>query len=283
MDVPAELVEGLRVAQATPVHGGDIARAYRLDGPDGPLFVKTHPSPTPHLFEREARGLRALRAAAPTGLRVPEVLRESPHGLVLEWIDVSRRTSASEAALGVGLAALHRTTRSHFGGLDGDESGYLGSVAIDLSPAESWPEFYVERRLRPLTERAVREGRVDAGALRLLDRIAPRADELCGPPEPPALVHGDLWAGNRLVDAAGLNWLIDPAAHYSHREVDLAMMMLFGGFGQEAFAAYHDAYPLAEGWRDRVDWYQLPPLLVHAILFGGGYGASALAVLRRLA
>lgn len=283
MDVPAELIEGLRVTQATPMHGGDIAHAYRLDGPDGPLFVKTHPSPTPHLFEREARGLRALRAAVPPELRVPEVLRESPRGLVLEWIDVSRRTEASEAALGVGLAGLHSTPQPYFGGLDGDGSGYLGSVAINLSPAVSWPEFYVERRLRPLTERAVREGRIDSDALRLLDRLAPRANELCGPPEPPALVHGDLWAGNRIVDTTGTNWLIDPAAHYAHREVDLAMMLLFGGFGQDAFETYHEAYPLAEGWQGRVDWYQLPPLLVHAILFGGGYGASALAVLRRLA
>ena len=100
MSLPEELTAGLDVTQVTPVHGGDIARAYRLDTSDGPVFLKTHPSPTHLLFEREARGLRALREAAPTGLRVPEVLASSPSGLVLEWIDEGRRSSGTEAALG---------------------------------------------------------------------------------------------------------------------------------------------------------------------------------------
>ena len=120
-------------------------------------------------------------------------------------------------------------------------------------------------------------------ALHLLDSLEPRIAELCGPAESPSLVHGDLWAGNRLVDQTGVNWLIDPAAHYAHREFDLAMMQLFGGFGREAFTSYDDAYPLADGWQARVPWYQLTPLLVHAILFGGSYGASIMSVLRGLA
>lgn len=283
MSLPEELIAGLTVAKVSPVHGGDIARAYRLDTPAGPVFLKTHPSPTPLLFEREARGLRALRAAAGSELRVPEVLASSPRGLLLEWIAEGRRDAASEIALGAGLAALHRHPATHFGGLDGDESGYLGSVEVDLTPSTSWPEFYLERRVRPLTRRAIAEGELPDQALRLLDDLAPRVSELCGPPEPPSLVHGDLWAGNRLVDVAGVNWLIDPAAHYAHREFDLAMMLLFGGFGREAFATYHEAYPLADGWQQRVPWHQLTPLLVHAILFGGGYGASVMATLRDLA
>ena len=116
-------------------------------------------------------------------------------------------------------------------------------------------------------------------ALALVDRVAARSGELCGPPEPPALLHGDLWAGNRLVDRDGANWLIDPATYWGHREVDLAMMRLFGGFGAEAFDAYDEAHPLATGWPDRVEWYQLVPLLVHAILFGGSYGRAAMDVL----
>src|SRR5690606_28934753 len=111
----------------------------------------------------------------------------------------------------------------------------------------------------------------------------PRAAELCGPAEAPALVHGDLWGGNRLVDRDGTSWLIDPAAHWGHRELDLAMMQLFGGFDRAVYDAYDEAFPLAPGWRDRVSWYQLPPLLVHAIRFGGSYGAAALAALRRYA
>lgn len=281
-DLPEELLADLGVRAATPVSGGDIASAYRLDTADGTVFCKTHPRPTPGLFEREAAGLRALREHAPAGLRVPEVLRESPNGLVLEWIhEGGRRTGHTEHALGVGLAALHRTTSGAFGGLDGVAFGYLGSAEVDLTPSTDWAQFYVERRVAPLVERAIGMGRLDPSARGLLDSVRPRAQELCGPVEPPALLHGDLWAGNRLVDDRGVNWLIDPAAHWGHREYDLAMMQLFGGFGAECFAAYDEEAPLGDGWRDRTPWYQLTPLLVHAILFGGGYGDAALRALAR--
>jgi fructosamine-3-kinase len=281
MSLPPELVDGIAVTGVTPVHGGDIARSYRLETPDGPLFAKTHPDPKPSMFEREAAGLRALRSAG--AVAVPEVLREAPSGLVLEWIDVGRRTPEADRTFGAELADLHRVHGPHFGGLDGAPGGYLGSQPVDLTPAERWPEFFVERRLRPLTRRAVELGRLDPVAVALADRLAARGDKLCGPAEPPTLLHGDLWAGNRVVDVNGANWLVDPAVYWGHREVDLAMMQLFGGFAASTFEAYDEALPLDSGWRERVEWYQLPPLLVHAILFGGSYGAAALDVLRRYA
>lgn len=284
-DLPEELLADLGVRRASPVHGGDIAVAYRLETADGPLFAKTHAAPSPGMFEREAEGLRALRAHAPAELRVPEVLRESPHGLVLEWVEEGSMPAArTETALGHGLAQLHaagsRAGRTTFGGLAGSAHGYLGSVAVDLTPTPDWPDFYVHRRLAPLVSRAVREERLDPAAVGILSALEPRAGELCGPGETPALLHGDLWAGNRLVDAAGDNWLIDPACFWGHPEVDLAMMDLFGGFGPGCWDAYQDVHPLAEGWAERVAWYQLAPLLVHAILFGGSYGDAALRVLR---
>lgn len=282
-DLPEELIADLHVTKIVPVHGGDINNAFRLEGPDGTFFLKTHPRPRHEMFEREQRGLAALRATAPTALRVPEVIVSSPRGLVLEWIDEGRPSPETEPSFGKNLARLHREVQPYFGGLDGDESGYIGSVEVDLTPTQSWAEFYVERRLRPLLKRAVDEKVISGDAEQLFESIVPRAAEFCGPSEPPSLVHGDLWGGNRLVDREGNSWLIDPAAHYAHREIDLAMMLLFGGFSDAAFAAYNQEYPLAEGWRERVPWYQLPPLLVHAILFGGGYGASALGVLKRLA
>jgi fructosamine-3-kinase len=281
MSLPAELVDGLGVTAATPVHGGDIAKAYRLDTPHGPMFAKTHPDPMPGLFEREAAGLRALHRAG--AVAVPEVIRESPEGLVLEWIHVGRPSPEADETLGTQLAALHRVTGAHFGGLDDAPSGYLGSQPVDLTPTDDWAEFFLDRRIRPLTKRAVERGRLDPAAIGLVERVAGQAGELCGPPEPPALLHGDLWGGNRLVDVDGANWLIDPAVYWGHREVDLAMMQLFGGFGASTYEAYDDAFPLAAGWRERVEWYQLPPLLVHAILFGGSYGSAALSVLRRYA
>ena len=284
--LPETLTRGLDVRRATPVSGGDIALAYRLETADGTYFLKTKDRPTPDLFEREAAGLAVLREHAPDDLGVPQVVRADASGLVLEWIDEGgggRAGRGAEERFGRGLAGLHRATHDTFGAIDDALAGYLGSAQVDLTPTSSWREFFVDRRVRPLTERAVRESRIDPVALQLVDELAGRADELCGPPEPPALVHGDLWAGNRLVDKGGRSWLIDPAAHWGHREYDLAMMQLFGGFGEECYRAYDETFPLAEGWRERIAWHQLPPLLVHAILFGGGYGASALRVMRSYA
>jgi len=107
-----------------------------------------------------------------------------------------------------------------------------------------------------------------------LEAVAARVTELAGPAEPPARLHGDLWAGNRLVDVDGTSWLIDPACFGGHREFDLAMMRLFGGFGPEVFAAYAEAAPLADGWEGRLPLYHLAPLAVHAIKLGGAYPAG---------
>ncbi|MEL7158824.1 MAG: fructosamine kinase family protein, partial [Actinomycetota bacterium] len=140
-----------------------------------------------------------------------------------------------------------------------------------------WVEAYAANRLLPLARLAADTGSLPAATVAGLASIAGRLSELGGPPEPPSRLHGDLWAGNRLVDAEGRSWLIDPAAHGGHREFDLAMMRLFGGWGDDAFAAYHEAWPLADGWPERVALHQLAPLAVHAVKFGGGYVAATAA------
>jgi len=108
-----------------------------------------------------------------------------------------------------------------------------------------------------------------------VERVCERIGDLTGPPEPPARLHGDLWSGNVMADADGRPWLIDPSSYGGHREVDLAMLRLFGAPSERVFDAYEEQAPLAEGWRERVDLYQLLPLLVHALLFGGSYRAAA--------
>jgi fructosamine-3-kinase len=124
-------------------------------------------------------------------------------------------------------------------------------------------------------------GSLPRGAAAVLDRVLARLDTIAGPPEAPARLHGDLWRGNALADRHGTPWLIDPAAHGGHRETDLAMMRLFGGFGDATFDAYDEMFPLADGHEERVALHQLHPLLVHAVLFGGGYGDQVLAAARR--
>jgi fructosamine-3-kinase len=120
-----------------------------------------------------------------------------------------------------------------------------------------------------------RDGRaVDERVLAAVEQIADRLDTFGAADEPPARLHGDLWAGNRVVDRSGRSWLIDPAAHGGHREFDLAMMRVFGGFERAAYDAYDESYPLADDWQGRVPLHQLAPLLVHAIKFGGSYPAA---------
>lgn len=224
----------------------------------------------------EAAGLRALREA---GARVPQVLEVGERLLVLERIETGGRADrAGEERFGRELADLHRTTGRRFGAVDGDAAAYLGLCPIDLAPTTTWAETYLDRRVRPLARQAVAGATLHPGALELVDRLGPQH---LGPAEPPTLVHGDLWAGNRLVDRRGDSWLIDPSAQWGHRELDLAMMRLFGGFAGAAFDAYEEVFPLTDGWRDRVPVHQLVPLLVHAILFDGGYGDQTMTALRR--
>ncbi|MBD2766137.1 fructosamine kinase family protein [Kocuria sp. cx-455] len=282
--LPEDLVADLDVTGVRSLSGGDTAAAYRLDTPDGPLFAKTMLDAPAGVLKLEAAGLEALRAAAPAEVSVPRVFRVSNQGLVLEWIDESNGAggSTTEAECGGGLAWIHRADAPHFGALDPQLPQRIGSFPVDLSPTDDWADFLLHRRIEPLLRTAVDTGKLDPAASDLLAELAPRAAELAGPVEPPSLLHGDLWAGNRVIDANGRNWLIDPSSFYGHREYDVAMMLLFGGFGEACFTAYDEVYPLADGWRERVPWYQVPPLLVHAIRFGGGYGNAVLDALQRV-
>ncbi|ANS80205.1 Ribulosamine/erythrulosamine 3-kinase potentially involved in protein deglycation [Serinicoccus hydrothermalis] len=243
--------------------------------PVSEVFTKTRAGAPPLFFDREALGLRTLAEA---GARVPAVREVGEEGITLDRVSSGgQRTAASEEAFGRELAALHRTTGERYGAIDGEPTAYLGDCPVDLTPCETFAESWLDRRVLPLTRRCVERGQLDASSLADAERLTP---EHLGPLEPPTLVHGDLWAGNRLVDPRGRSWLIDPCAHYAHREVDLAMMQLFGGFSGRVFAAYAEDFPLADGWESRVPAYQSVPLLVHVLLFGGGYAVQAAEALR---
>ena len=274
---------GAGVVDARPVAGGDVARSYRVTLDDGRIvFAKTHTDPPAGFFVTEANGLQWLREAG--HVAVPDVLAvqdgsgpdtEGPTALlVLEWIDEDRHatiTDVSEAQFGRSLALLHCAGAPAFGREDRRPTG---SRSLPNDPVATWPEFYADRRLRPLVRMARDAGAVDQRVLEGVETIADRLDSFDAADEAPARLHGDLWAGNRIVDHTGRHWLIDPAAHGGHREFDLAMMRLFGGFGPAAFQAYDDEHPLADGWRQRVPMHQLAPLLVHAVKFGGHYRAA---------
>ena len=270
---------GAGAAAAAPLAGGDINRALRLALDDGRVaFVKYRADPPPGMFRAEADSLARLRAAGIADLRFPDVLAVDEGFLALEWIEQAPPAADRDERLGRGLAALHAHPQPAFGG---PRDGCLATLPLPNDPLPTWPEFYAARRLEPLVRAGVDTGALDPGCARLMERLRARLPELLGPPEPPALLHGDLWAGNAMTGPAGEPVLVDPAAYAGHREVDLAMMDLFGGFSSRVHAAYDEVHPRAPGHGERLPLYRLFPLLVHAVLFGGGYGRRAERILAR--
>lgn len=263
--------------------GGDINQAYQIALADGRrLFAKANPRSPPGMFAAEARGLAWLDGAQ--ALRIPSVVAvsgadDAQQFLVLELVASGPPARDFDERLGRGLAALHRTGALGFG-LDHDN--FIGRLPQPNATTDSWAEFYRARRLEAQLQLAADGGLVTPRMRRGFDRLFRALEELVGPPEPPARLHGDLWGGNLLCDELGAPCLIDPAVYGGHREMDLAMMQLFGGFGARVFAAYQEAWPLADRHRERVALYQLYPLMVHLNLFGGGYRGSVEATLDRL-
>lgn len=264
---------GAPLRAARRVGGGSIADAYALELSDGGrAFLKTHPSLPAEAFEREAEGLAFL---AETGaVQVPRVLAVGAHEgrgfLALELIETRGHSASPEGdeELGRGLARLHTAPAP---GAGPSRANYLATLPQDNTSEPSWAEFYRRRRLEPLVARALARGVAPSALAQRFDQLYRVLAERVGPPEPPARLHGDLWGGNRVVGARGESWLIDPAVYVGHREVDLAMMRLFGGFPRRVFEAYAEAAPLSPGHEQRVPLYQLYPLLAHLVMFGSGY------------
>ncbi len=266
----AELV-GAQVRALRPVGGGDVCAAYRVELADRVVFAKTHPHPPAGLFAAEARGLRWLHAAG--GAPVPDVVAGDDTMLVLEWVEQGAATAQAAERLGRELAATHAAGAPAFGG---DADGFIGTLPLPNAPGGDWPGFYATRRIEPYLRRAADRGAIDGADLAAVEQVMARLASLAGAPEPPARIHGDLWSGNVVWGADGRAWLVDPAAHGGPRESDLAMLALFGApHLDRIIGAYDDTSALSAGWQRRVPLHQLHPLLVHAVLFGGGYGARA--------
>ena len=268
-----ERVLGAPVSDARALFGGDINQAARITVGGAVYFVKWNASAPPAMFPTEAHGLRLLSAAG--ALRVPEVVvceaaeDGAPAFLVLEYIEQGRKGGVGTVArFGEGLAALHRHTAEQFG-LDRDN--FIGRLPQPNAPADDWATFYRDRRIGYQMQLARERGRLPKRREDLLTRLMERLPELLPADVPASLVHGDLWGGNYLVDAQGEAVLIDPAVCYAHREMDLAMSELFGGFSARFYDAYQAAWP-TPGYAERRALYQLYYILAHLNLFGESYG-----------
>ncbi len=250
--------------------GGSISRSFVAETDKGNWFVKQNQSELLDMFSAEAEGLNAL-AECPD-LRVPQVIGNGVVGanafIILEHIDLQPLCSLNGEAAGHTLAALHRLNGAYFGW---HRANYIGSSPQVNRPHTTWPEFFTNERLRPQLSLAERHGY----GRELTDKGTDLAEKLpalfSGYQPQPSLLHGDLWSGNAACDTDGRLVLFDPAVYYGDREADLAMTELFGGFPATFYDAYHDAWPLEDGYAQRRTLYNLYHVLNHLNLFGGGY------------
>ena len=274
---------GDTVVSSTVVHGGDTSAAFCVETRDGrEFFAKTHPSPPAGFFTTEAASLAWLAESGAVHVPTVVAVSDGVHGrsghLVLDWIHQGA-VPPDDVAFGQSLADLHASGAPHFGRADERTTGSLG---LPNTPADTWAEFVAACRFMPLAHIARDRGSLPDHAIDDLDRLASTLDRF-DDGTPPSRLHGDLWAGNRLVDPDGESWLIDPAAHGGHREFDLAMMLLFGGYGFAVIDGYQEVSALADGWQDRIELHQIAPLVVHAIKFGGSYVGAATRAISRYA
>lgn len=260
------------------VSGGDINQAFRLEANRGQYFLKSNQSPIAlQMFETEANGLQALGQH----LRTPQIIKvgqfENTSFLILEWIESGHKSKSFWEEFGIALAQMHRIEQAHFGW---QEDNFIGTLPQKNKQQQDWTTFYIQERLQPQVKMAFDKGLFHQSDTAAFEQLYAKLDSIC-PKESPALIHGDLWSGNFMCDKNSNPVLIDPSVAYAHREMDLAMTRLFGGFATEFYQAYQVTYPLEKGFEERIEIYQLYYLLVHVNLFGGSYVQSVQSTLKR--
>jgi protein-ribulosamine 3-kinase len=280
----------IQLLKVVPVGGGSINRCVKLETNKGFFFLKENDAEKyPGMFRAEAKGLALLGNAGT--LAVPGVYGNAETAkdlLLLEWLERRAPGKGDWFAAGAALAKLHRHSAEQFG-LDHDN--YIGSLRQSNTRHRSWEDFFTLERILPQIKLARDGGRISAAVAGSAERFCAKAGEIF-PQELPALLHGDLWSGNFFfstkgplkehnVCPSGGPAVFDPAVYYGHREMDLAMTQLFGGFDADLYAGYENEFQLEKSWKQRVELCNVYPLLVHVNLFGGGYIEDVKRVLNR--
>lgn len=267
-DICAE--NNLELIGSRPVPGGDINEAFLLKTNSGRMFLKMNDATQfPQLFQKEADGLAALKKA--TSLEVPAVRAAGQTGdtqyLLLEWMERGQVSNGSWRLFGEGLAQMHKVNGVHPGW---HCDNYIGTLRQANTSTGSWASFYEQQRIMPLVRVLFNKSVFSKSDLNKAVHFCRELPAIF-PDEPHVLLHGDLWSGNFFITQNGRPAIYDPAVYFGHREMDIGMTKLFGGFDNSFYNHYNECYPLDQGWVKRLPVTQLYPLLVHAVLFGGGY------------
>mgnify|MGYP004701753151 CR=1 FL=1 len=261
------------------VGGGCISHASKIRTSEGDFFLKWNSGCPADMFEREAEGLEELKKAAADKLIIPRVyavkkVDATPGFIVLEFLGPGNFTQNADEMLGRGLAAVHRFSGERFGFYN---NNYCGETLQDNSWKSNWPVFFRDNRLGFLLKLIQKQRTFPVEEELIYNRLLEKIPELIPADSKPALIHGDLWSGNYMISANGPA-LIDPASCYTDREMELGIVTMFGGFSQQFYDAYQEAYPLPSDWRERNRLYQLYHILNHYYLFGGSYRSQALQI-----
>jgi protein-ribulosamine 3-kinase len=274
-----KLNSSVKIISINPISGGCINNAVKLSANSGDYFLKwNNAAAFPGMFEAEAKGLIHLNATK--SFRIPKVIAagiaDKESFLLLEFIQPGHKSQGYWKNFGTALAELHRNTNSHFGL---DHPNYIGSLPQQNNFHSSWSEFFVLERIEPQIRIAKNAEKINQQTIEKFQQLFTKIKEIF-PEEPPALLHGDLWSGNIMAAAGNQPCIYDPAVYFGHREMDLAMSKLFGGFDNLFYQNYNEHYPLEKNWQKRSDICNLYPLMVHVNLFGGGYLSQVEAILR---
>ncbi|NMM48625.1 fructosamine kinase family protein [Marinigracilibium pacificum] len=261
------------------VGGGSINYAYRIQFGSEYIFVKLNQGVNDDFFEAERKGLELL--SKHSGFKIPKVFVSGTIGqhrfIAMEYINSSLKVANYWFQAGVTLAEMHKSSSEKYGL---SFNNYMGSLPQKNSWTDKWADFFIEKRLRPQVDLAHNNGLMDVNHVKLFEKLYSIIESIV-PEEVPSLIHGDLWNGNIMTDENGLATIIDPAIHYGHRESDLAMTFMFGGFANEFYQGYSQTYPLQSDFSYRVGLYNLYPLLIHVNLFGTGYLGETISTLKK--
>lgn len=261
------------------VYGGDINSTFVIETTAGIFFIKLNKDSYADMFQKEFEGLNLLSAA--NAIKVPKPILcgnfESQIFLVMEAIEKGIAGKYFWKYFAYSLADLHKQTASYFG-LDIDN--YIGSLTQSNRKHETWASFYAEERILPLVRKANAQNKLSTNEVGIAEKLCEKFPDIM-PAENSSLLHGDLWSGNFTADKNGDPVMYDPAVYYGHREMDIAMTKLFGGFHNCFYDYYNEASPLQSQWQERLDVFQLYPLLVHLILFGRSYYNSVMSIFKK--